>query len=135
MKHPYLIGASFIGGEQVKDVSGYIDVRNPYTNEILGKVPSLEPEKIDNAISTAQDAFVEWSIVIHQSRKVSLSILEAIIKEKLGALISLESGKPLREGIAEVQYAASFFSGFLRGSTYLWTNSFLCSIKYRYSDS
>lgn len=115
MQHPYLFEASFVGGQKLTGVSDYIFVEDPYTRDVLGMVPSLKEEDVRNAIFSAEQAFEEWSKTAPSTRAQFLNrFAEHLLanKEDLGTLISLESGKPFREGIAEVQYAASFFQWF-----------------------
>ena len=114
----YQIETCFIGGESISS-SKKLTVQNPYTQAILGTVPALSMEDTEKAISVAQDAFETWSKTAPNLRAQLLERFATQLrrnKEELGALISLESGKPFSEGIAEVQYAASFFQWFSQES-------------------
>lgn len=123
--HPYLVEACFIGGQQVS-ASKWVIVQNPYSQKTIGKVPSLPKEDIKIAISTAQRAFTAWAKIGPNIRAQLLYTFGEHLqrnKEALGSLISLESGKPLSEGIAEVQYAASFFKWFAQEAERIYGRS------------
>ena len=52
----------FIGGEWVEPAgSGTIDVVNPATEEVIGRVPEGTPEDADRAVRAARAAFDSWS--------------------------------------------------------------------------
>ena len=111
----YLIEGAFIQGKKYNSAAEYIVVLDPYTRKTIGKIPSLSAEDIDTAISSAQNALPLWSTVAATERgRLLLDFSEHLLlnKNELGELISLECGKPLVEGLAEVSYAASFFHWF-----------------------
>ena len=52
----------YINGEYVEQSSEkFIDVENPATEEIIGKIPSAKKEDIDKACDAAYEAFPAWS--------------------------------------------------------------------------
>ena len=52
----------FINGEYVEDTSGTpIDVIYPATGEVIARVHSATPAVIDQALSSAKAAQVEWA--------------------------------------------------------------------------
>ncbi len=52
----------YIGGEWVEPAgSGTIDVINPSTEEVVGRVPEGTPEDAARAVKAARDAFDSWS--------------------------------------------------------------------------
>ena len=111
----YLIEAAFIQGKQLHKAPDYIAVSNPYTKKVIGMIPSLSETDIQSAISCAQNALPAWSTTSATERSRLLQAFSEHLllnKKALGALISLECGKPLAEGLAEVSYAASFFHWF-----------------------
>ena len=51
----------FIGGKEVAGASGKtVDVFNPSTEELIGRVPVASAAEIDLAVRTAQEAFLQW---------------------------------------------------------------------------
>ena len=52
----------FIGGEWVEPAGdGSIEVVNPTTEEVIGRVPEGTPEDADRAVRAARAAFDAWS--------------------------------------------------------------------------
>jgi len=89
----------FIGGEWVEPAGdGSIEVVNPTTEEVIGRVPEGTPEDADRAVRAARAAFDSWS----QTPPDERARLCAAIGEKLGergdelaALITTELGMPI----------------------------------------
>lgn len=91
----------YIGGELVAPTgTGTIDVINPYTEEVAGRVPDGTNADVDAAVAAARRAFdtTDWSTRPASERAEVLSKASAIISsrmEELAALISTEMGSPL----------------------------------------
>ena len=89
----------FIGGEWVEPAGdGSIEVVNPTTEEVIGRVPEGTPDDADRAARAARAAFDSWS----QTPPDERARLCAAIGEKLGergdelaALITTELGMPI----------------------------------------
>jgi succinate-semialdehyde dehydrogenase/glutarate-semialdehyde dehydrogenase len=103
-----------VAGQWVPAESGAtLRVTNPATGDRLADVPDMGAAETRRAVEAAAaslartptlDARREWL------RKISAALLAD--KGEFGRIITLEQGKPLREGIAEPEYAAGFFSFF-----------------------
>ncbi len=97
---------NFIGGEWVASTSTEtIEVPNPSNGEIIARVPLATREETAAAIENAAEAFKTWSRTSVIKRAKILFKLQQLLerdKEELGRIITLENGKPLPEGIAEV---------------------------------
>ncbi|MFS7891141.1 putative succinate-semialdehyde dehydrogenase (NAD(+)) [Helianthus anomalus] len=105
-----------IGGKWTDAYDGRtIQVNNPADGEVIATVPCMgEMETID-AISAAYDAFTHWSKLTAADRSSRLRNWYNLLiahKQEIGQLLTLEQGKPLREAIAEVAYAARFIELF-----------------------
>jgi succinate-semialdehyde dehydrogenase/glutarate-semialdehyde dehydrogenase len=88
-----------------------LDVTNPATGEVVGRVPDFGQAETRAAIEAANTAFPEWSGKLAKERSVILRRwfeLQRDHKEDLARLMTAEQGKPLGEARAEVDYAASF---------------------------
>lgn len=86
-------------------------VKNPATGEVVGEVTMNSPEEITQKIEEGHAAFKEWKKTTAYERANLLIKWSALIKEhrdELGRLVTEENGKPLREGLGEVDYAASY---------------------------
>ena len=92
---------AFINGKWVSSADDkQLPVYNPSTNELLGHVPMLTAEQVDNAISCANSAWVSWREKAAKERSAILrSWFELIIEnqEDLATIMTLEQGKPLNE--------------------------------------
>jgi acyl-CoA reductase-like NAD-dependent aldehyde dehydrogenase len=90
----------FIGGKWVEPAGdGTIDVINPSTEEVVGRVPEGTPEDADRAARAARAAFDDWSATSPHERAKYLEAIGAMLAERgdeLAALISTEMGMPLR---------------------------------------
>jgi succinate-semialdehyde dehydrogenase/glutarate-semialdehyde dehydrogenase len=104
----------YIDGKWVHSKEGKTtQVRNPANGDQLAEVASLGTDETEAAIEAANRARWEEHPLSERRRWLS-DFQEALLenKEELGRIITLEHGKPHREGIGEVEYAAGFFSYF-----------------------
>ncbi len=79
---------------------------NPSTGEPLAKILSAGPADYDRVVAHAQEAFLDWRMVPAPKRgEMVRQIGEQLRAHKadLGALVTLEMGKILAEGMGEVQ--------------------------------
>jgi succinate-semialdehyde dehydrogenase / glutarate-semialdehyde dehydrogenase len=85
------------------------EVINPATGEVIGRVPFAEPEDVDRAIASAAAAFPAWRDLGPDGRSAILRRTAAALHERaarIGAVMTLEGGKPLAEAAGEVHRAA-----------------------------
>ena len=90
-------------------------VHDPFDDAPIAEVADCDDALIDGAIDAAARAFSTWRRRPAQERGKLLAGLAARMladERRLGELCTRENGKPLKESIAEVRYAASFFSWF-----------------------
>ena len=83
---------------------------NPTTGETLKTFDSLTDTEIETKLAQAQKAFEQYRKTEITQRSVWLQAAAEILerdKEKLGKLITLEMGKPLKGAIAEIEKCAS----------------------------
>ena len=79
---------------------------NPSTDEPLAKVKTAGPADYECVVARAAEAFLDWRMVPAPKRgEIVREIANELRaeKESLGALVSLEMGKILAEGMGEVQ--------------------------------
>ena len=90
----------YIGGEWVDPAGdGTIEVVNPSTEEVVGRIPEGTPEDADRAVKAARAAFDSWSSTSPDERGELLAAVGAKLNERgdeLAALIATEMGMPLR---------------------------------------
>ena len=89
----------YIDGKWIQPIgTGSIDVINPATEEIIGKIPVGSKEDIDIAISAARIAFDSWSKSSIQTRIDILNALSDALKERgedIAQTITAEVGTPI----------------------------------------
>jgi succinate-semialdehyde dehydrogenase/glutarate-semialdehyde dehydrogenase len=103
VERAYVDGA-FIGEPRV-------EVRDPASGEIVGRVPDLGAEAATAAIEAARDAFRPWAARLPKERSAILRRWYELIlanKDDLALILTREQGKPLAEARGEIDYAASF---------------------------
>jgi succinate-semialdehyde dehydrogenase/glutarate-semialdehyde dehydrogenase len=101
-----------IDGEWVdSDDNKHIGVINPFSDEKIADVPQLTDGQVKRAILSASKAFESWKNILVTERTALLKRWNDMIlqnAEDLGTLMVLEQGKPLKEAIGEIKYAASY---------------------------
>jgi acyl-CoA reductase-like NAD-dependent aldehyde dehydrogenase len=79
---------------------------NPATGDLVGSVPITPVDQIPNLIQRSRKAQREWRQLSFEARAAALSEGGRVLVERaeeLGALLTREMGKPLREAIGEVR--------------------------------
>jgi aspartate-semialdehyde dehydrogenase len=87
------------------------EVRDPASDELVAWVAALNAAQTATAIDAASLALSAWRAALPQERSRFLrSWFELIVaaRQDLALLMTLEQGKPLKEALGEVDYAASF---------------------------
>src|SRR3981189_3010091 len=99
----------FINGQWVEShASELLDVVNPATAEVLGRVPMSDAAEVTRAIDAAQAAFPEWRRTPAEDRIQPLFKLKMLLEEHLddfARTITQENGKTLTEAKAEMRRA------------------------------
>ncbi|CAN5291633.1 NADP-dependent succinate-semialdehyde dehydrogenase [soil metagenome] len=104
-----LIAGEWVTGER------WIDVDDPATGEIIGRVPSLGAVETEQAVAAAAEAMTGWAARTAGDRaKVLRRYFDLIMahQDGLAAILTQEQGKPLAEAKGEIAYAASFIEWF-----------------------
>ena len=86
--------------------SGYIDIENPSTGEIIGKTPLSTPAEVNRAIDAAAEAFKTWGRMPVARRVEPLYKLARILRddeEKVARVLVAEMGKSLPDARAEMK--------------------------------
>ncbi|MBA4494586.1 NAD-dependent succinate-semialdehyde dehydrogenase [Paenactinomyces guangxiensis] len=88
-----------------------IEVINPATGQVIGKVPCGGEELAHHAVEAAWKAFPDWAGRPAKERSVYLQAWADKIlnhRTELAALLSVEQGKPIAEARGEIEGAAEF---------------------------
>ena len=103
----------YINGKWQKSSDGKTyDVINPATEEILGKASKATEKDVDEALKSAKNGLKIWSKTSPWERAKVIRKIADLIREKkeiLAKWLTLEVGKPLIEGVGEVNGAADIF--------------------------
>jgi aldehyde dehydrogenase (NAD+) len=93
-------------GEWIPTTGQTIGIQNPTTGEILANVNAASADEYDRVVAAAAETFKAWRMLPAPQRgEYVRQIGNALrdVRAELGALVSLEMGKILPEGIGEVQ--------------------------------
>ncbi len=108
-----LIGSEAIGAAQREA----IEVLDPATGEAVAALPRATAADLDAALDAAATGFKHWRATSADEREAVLRKGAALIRERaavIGAAITREQGKPLKEAIGETIYCAmllEFYAG------------------------
>ena len=94
------------GGEWLDATGEPIEVVNPTTGEALATVTMASADDYDRVVASSVETFERWRLLPAPKRGQYVRQLGDALREKiepLGALVTLEMGKILPEGIGEVQ--------------------------------
>lgn len=109
-----IIEKSYINGKWEKGKNTFA-VHNPADNSTIAKVADLTVAETRAAIKVAHKAWSKWKTETAQFRCDLLYKLYLLLnehKDEIAEIITLESGKPITESYAEIDYGASFISWF-----------------------
>ncbi len=103
----------FIDGKwQQAEKNETYNVINPATEEIIGKASKASSVDIDKALKSAEKGFELWKKYSPWDRAAIIRKIADQIRKKnneLAKWMTLETGKPLAEGLAEVSGSADIF--------------------------
>lgn len=117
LKDPSLLKqAIFINGAwSVPQACDWIEVGNPSTGELVGRVPKAGRKETAEAIEAAENAFRAWAArpAVERARVVK-RWYDLIVEnaDDLALILTAEQGKPLAEAKGEILYGAAFFEWF-----------------------
>ncbi len=103
----------YINGKWQKSLSGEnYEVINPATEEIIGKASKANQDDIDLTLKSAEKGLIVWKNTSPWERSKIIRKISDIIRKKTDILsnwLTLETGKPILEGINEANGAADIF--------------------------
>lgn len=117
LREAVFIDGLWIGADDLRDGGdgGTIDVRNPSTGDLLGRVPAMGAPEARRAIAAAKRALPGWRALTARQRGAALRRLFELMmenREDLARIMTAEQGKPLAESRGEIAYAAGFLEWF-----------------------
>jgi succinate-semialdehyde dehydrogenase/glutarate-semialdehyde dehydrogenase len=117
LKDPTLFReACYIDGKWVgADSDQTVDVTNPASGDLLGTIPKMGADETRRAIEAANAAYPAWRAKTAKERATILRKWFDLMmenQEDLAKMMTAEQGKPLKESMGEIVYAASFIEWF-----------------------
>ena len=116
LREPSLLReACYIDGRWEAVAGPAIEVHDPASGALLGRVPALGREDAARAIDAARRALPAWRAQTAKQRAGLLHRLYGLMQahqEDLARIMTAEQGKPLAEARGEIAYAASFIEWF-----------------------
>ena len=88
------------------------DVINPATEEVIGKASKASSIDVEKALKSAEKGFEVWKKFTPWDRATIIRKIADLIRKKnneLAKWMTLETGKPLAEGLAEASGSADIF--------------------------
>jgi succinate-semialdehyde dehydrogenase/glutarate-semialdehyde dehydrogenase len=105
-----------IGGKWRQATGGRtLDVVNPATEEVIGKLAHASREDLDEALDHAAKGFAVWRKMAAYDRSKIMRKAAEIVRERAGAIAELmtqEQGKPLAEARIEIMGSADVIDWF-----------------------
>ena len=87
------------------------DVENPFTEEVIAKVPASDEADINKAVAAAKTAFQDWRQLTAGERKDHMRAMANNSREhaeEIAKTISTEMGKPFGDAISEIEDVAEY---------------------------
>ncbi len=109
--HPYPEPQLHIGGEW-RTASDGIDVVDPATETVIGRVPVATTADLDDALAAAAAGFAAWSRTSPRDRADLIRTAAGLLRERrdeIAHAITAEHGKPLPQARLEVERGCEFF--------------------------
>ncbi|XP_047997912.1 probable methylmalonate-semialdehyde dehydrogenase [acylating], mitochondrial [Leguminivora glycinivorella] len=96
----------FIDGQYVDSkTTNWIELTNPATNEVIGRVPETTKEELNSALEAAKNAYKSWSQSTIMTRQQLMFKFARLLREnqsKLAAKITEEQGKTTADAEGDV---------------------------------
>ncbi len=103
----------FIHGKwQQSEKKETYDIINPATEEVIGKASKASSSDVDKALKSAEKGFAVWKKFTPWNRALIIRKIADLMRKKnneLAKWMTLETGKPLSESLAEVSGSADIF--------------------------
>ncbi len=103
-----------------------IEVVNPATQELIDTVPNVSIEDVDISVEVAEKEQKEWEKVpLHERADILYKFVSLVEenKDRLAKLLSSETGKPIKEAIAEIANVKIGATAFIERAKHLYDTS------------
>ena len=122
------IGMKNLIGYEWRDASDgkTIEVTNPATGELIDTVPNCTQDDVNEAVRVAEIEQKKWAEVpLHERADKIYKFIDLVErdKDKLAKLLSDETGKPIKEAIAEIANVRIGATAFVERAKHLYNES------------
>ena len=103
-----------------------VEVVNPATQELIDTVPNVSMEDVDISVEVAEKEQKEWEKVpLHERADILYKFVSLVEenKDRLAKLLSSETGKPIKEAIAEIANVKIGATAFIERAKHLYDTS------------
>src|SRR2546421_7746157 len=100
----------FLGGEWI-ETGDWVEVRSPYSGELVARVAKAGPEETRSAIDAAEQAMRE-PLPAHKRAEILVKVAGALGRrhDEVARAISEEAGKPMKAARVEAKRAMSTYT-------------------------
>lgn len=116
--------AIYLNGEWISHTeAGFIDVTNPATGQLVGRVPKATRAQTAQAVESAEAALRDWSARPAAERSQIIRRWHDLIVanvDDLARILTAEQGKPFAEARGEILYGAAFFEWYAEDAKRLY---------------
>lgn len=105
----------YVNGDEVWEGRGWLEVTNPATGELVGRVPQASAVQVKEAVRSAAGALPSWAGLPTRDRAGLLRrAAEEIMKDidRISRILTSEQGKPLSEARGELTMASDYLEWF-----------------------
>lgn len=119
---------NYINGRLQEPISGqFFDNINPATGKVYSLIPDSDEADVQEAVSAAEKAFPEWSVMPKEKRARILMKISSLIEKKLEEFAlaeSIDNGKPLwLSRSVDIPRAVSNFNFYATASMHVHTEA------------
>lgn len=100
-----------------------MNITNPYTGKVVGKVPNCTEKDVNKAVSYAEKAQKKWAKVpVHQKVELVNKFLDLVQENRndLAKTLCVETGKPITQAFAEIDNVKISFTAFSERAKHLY---------------
>src|SRR5438034_4889661 len=100
----------FVGGEWV-ETGDWLEVRSPYSGEVVGRVAKAGADETRRAIDAAEEAMHE-PLPAHKRAEILVRVVSALARrhDEVARVITDEAGKPMKAARVEAKRAMSTYT-------------------------
>ncbi len=97
---------NYVSGHFTKNGHKTLDVLSPLDGKVISKVPLSDKKDLDEAVKSAQEAYLKWSVIPIKERVQVFYKYKTLLEKnltELSELTHIENGKTMDEAKAEVE--------------------------------